>query len=102
MLRFLRKRPAGETGHRTRRFHHPASEPLEDRALMSLSLLSFLIPSPPALKPPLSPTVVFSQLPKNVSGRIAGLYELSLTRHPLYQSIVGSHVLKAPMFYASY
>ena len=69
---------------------------------MSSSLLSFLIQSPPAAAPALSPVVVSSQLPKNVSGRIAGLYELSLTRHPLYQSIVGSHVLKAPMFYLSY
>src|SRR5208282_2678966 len=77
MSRFLRKRPSGETGHRTRRFHHAASEPLEDRALMSSSLLSFLIQSPPAAAPALSPVVVSSQLPKNVSGRIAGLYELS-------------------------
>jgi len=69
---------------------------------MSLSLLSFLVPSGPAAKPALSPAVVSSQLPKNVSGRIAGLYELSLTQHPLYQSVVGSHVLKAPMFYSAY
>lgn len=101
MSRFLGQGPSGETGYRTRRFHHPASEPLEDRALMSLSLSS-LIQSPPAAKPPLSPAVLSSQLPKNVSGRIAGLYELSLTRHPLYQSIVGSRVLKAPMFYSAY
>ncbi len=102
MSRFLGQGPSGETGQRTRRLHHPASEPLEDRALMSLSLLSFLTPSPPAAKPPLSPAVVSSQLPKNASGRIAGLYELSLTRHLLYQSIVGSRVLKAPMFYSAY
>gem|GEM_PF-2557514 len=100
MSRFLSQRPSGEARHRTRRFHRPASEPLEDRALMSSSLLSLLIQSPPAAA--LSPVVVSSQLPKNVSGRVAGLYELSLTRHPLYQSIVGSHVLKAPMFYSSY
>src|SRR5271157_5280220 len=102
MSRFLSQRPSGETGQRTRRFHRPASEPLEDRALMSLSLLSFLVPSGPAAKPALSPAVVSSQLPKNVSGRIAGLYELSLTKHPLYQSIVGSRVLKAPMFNSAY
>ena len=102
MSRFFGRGPSGETGHRTRRFHHPASEPLEDRALMSLSLLSFLTPSAPTANPPLSPAVVSSQLPKNVSGRIAGLYELSLTRHPLYQSIIGSRVLKVPMFHAAY
>lgn len=103
MSRFLRRGPSGEAGHCARRLHRPVGEPLEDRALMSsLSLLSLLTPSPPAAKPPLSPAVVSSQLPKNVSGRIAGLYELSLTRHPLYQSIVGSHVLKAPMFNSAY
>ena len=102
MSRFLSQRPSGEARHRTRRFHHPVSEPLEDRALMSSSLLSLLIQSPLAAKPTVSPVVVSSQLPKNVSGRIAGLYELSLTQHPLYQSIVGSRVLKAPMFYSSY
>ena len=46
--------------------------------------------------------MVSSELPKNVSGRIAGLYELSLSRHPQYQSIVGSRVLKAPMFDSAY
>ena len=103
MSLFLGRGPSGETGHRTRRLHHPASEPLEDRALMSsLSLLSFLTPSAPAAKLVLSPAVVSSQLPKNVSGRIAGLYELSLTRHPLYQSIVGSRILEAPMFNPAY
>src|SRR5271157_455640 len=102
MSRLLGRGPWGETGHRTRRLHHPASEPLEDRALLSSSLLSILTPSPPAAKPPLSPAVVSSQLPKNVSGRIAGLYELSLSRHPLYQSIVGSRVLEAPMFTSAY
>jgi hypothetical protein len=102
MSLFLGRGPSGETGHRTRRLYHPASEPLEDRALMSSSLLSLLNQSPPAATPPLSPVVVSSQLPKNVSGRIAGLYELSLTIHPLYQSIVGSRVLKAPMFNSAY
>jgi hypothetical protein len=103
MALFLGRRPSGEAGHRTRRFHRPAGEPLEDRALMSgLNLLSFLTPSGPAAKPVLSPAVVSSQLPKNVSGRIVGLYELSLSRHPQYQSIVGSRVLKAPEFNSAY
>src|SRR5271157_4382256 len=102
MSRFLGQGPSGQTRQRSRRFHRPASEPLEDRALMSLSLLSFLVPSGPAARPPLSPVMVSSQLPKNVYGRIAGLYELSLTQHPLYQSIVGSRVLTAPMFYLAY
>ena len=95
--------PAGQSGRRARRFHRPGSEPLEDRALLSaLNLLSFLTPAGPAAKPILSPAVVSSQLPKNVSGRIAGLYELSLSKHPQYQSVEGSRVLKAPMFNSAY
>ena len=78
------------------------SEPLEDRALLSLSLLSFLTPSTPAAKPPLSPAVVSSQLPKNVSGRVAGLYELSLSKHPQYQSVTGSRILEAPEYNPAY
>jgi hypothetical protein len=46
--------------------------------------------------------VISSELPKNVSGRIEALYELSLTKHPLYQSIKDGHVSKAPMFYSKY
>ncbi len=103
MSRVLGREPSGEAGHRTRRSHRPAGEPLEDRALMSgLNLLSFLTPSAPAAKPVLSPAVISSQLPKNVSGRIVGLYELSLSRHPQYQSIVGSRVLKVPSFNTAY
>jgi hypothetical protein len=103
MSLFLGRGPSGQTSRRTRQFHRPASEPLEDRALMSaLNLLSFLTPAGPAAKPVLSPAVVSSELPKNVSGRIAGLYELSLSKHPQYQSVDGSRVLKAPMFDAAY
>ncbi len=103
MSRFLGREPSGEAGHRTRRSHRPAGEPLEDRALMSgLNLLSLLTPSAPAAKPVLSPAVISSELPKGVSGRIVGLYELSLSRHPQYQSIVGSRVIKAPSFNTAY
>jgi len=70
--------------------------------MSGLNLLSFLTPSAPAAKPVLSPAVVSSQLPKDVSGRIVGLYELSLSKHPQYQSIVGSRVLKAPAFNTAY
>ena len=95
--------PAGQTARRTRQLHRPASEPLEDRSLISaLNLLSLLTPAPPAAKPVLSPAVVSSELPKNVSGRIAGLYELSLSQHPQYQSVVGSRVLKAPEYNSAY
>jgi hypothetical protein len=93
---------AGRPGHVARQVFRPSSEPLEDRKLLSFSLFSILAPTGPAAKPPLSPAVVSGQLPKNVSGRIAGLYELSLTKHTLYQSISGSHVLKSPMFNADY
>jgi hypothetical protein len=43
MSLFLGRGPSGETGHRTRRLYHPASEPLEDRALMSSSLGGFRV-----------------------------------------------------------
>jgi hypothetical protein len=70
--------------------------------MSTLNLLSFLTPAGPAAKPVLSPAVVSSELPKDVSGRIAGLYELSLSKHPPYQSVVGSRVLEAPMFNSAY
>jgi hypothetical protein len=103
MARFHGRGPLDKAGPTTRRFQGFMVDPLEDRALMSaLNLLSFLTPSGPAAKPVLSPAVVSSQLPKDVSGRIAGLYELSLSQHPQYQSVVGSRVLKAPMFESAY
>ena len=101
MSRFLGQTSSGETGHHTRRNRSLSSEQLEDRSLMSSSLWSSFIPSPPSA-PPLSPRVVSNELPKNVSGRIEGLYELSLTRHHLYQSVIGSRVLEAPMFLTTY
>ncbi len=103
MALFRGRGPSGEAGQRTGRSHRPGGEPLEDRALMSgLNLLSLLSPSAPAAKPVLSPEVISSQLPKHTSGRIVGLYELSLSKHPQYQSIVGSRVLMAPMFNPAY
>lgn len=103
MSLFRGRGPSGETGHRSRRSHRPVSEPLEDRSSLSaLNLLSFLTPAGPAAQPPLSPAVVSGELPKNVSGRLAGLYELSLSKHPQYQSVAGSRVLKAPEFDSAY
>lgn len=102
MSRFLGDESSREAGPRRRRKLVLGYEKLEDRALMSFSLLSSLVPSAPATVPPLYPSIVSSELPKNASGRIMGLYELSLTHHPSYQSVVGSRVLKAPMFYSSY
>lgn len=103
MWPFPRGQSVDATGQRIRRSWRPASEPLEDRAMMSgLNLLSLLTPSPPATKPILSPAVVSGALPKNVSGRIADLYELSLTEHPQYQSLSGSRILEAPEFNAAY
>jgi hypothetical protein len=78
-------------------------ERLESRDLMSNTPFSSLIfQAPPAKNPPLSPRIISSELPKNVSGRIEGLYELSLTKHPLYQGNVVGHVVKAPMFNPGY
>lgn len=94
--------PGRSAARRAGRMHRPACEPLEERSLLSLSILQALLPTPPPQNPVLVPIQVSNQLPKNVSGRIEGLYELSLTRHPLYQSISKSHVLKAPMYYPDY
>jgi hypothetical protein len=58
---------------------------------------SFLNPAAPPIRPVTTPPVTAES-----NGRVEALYQLSLTRHPLYQSIHGSHVLKAPMFYAGY
>lgn len=102
MSRFLGVRISQKTVRHDRRFRPIAREVLEDRNLMSSSPFSFLLPSPPAAVPPLSPRVVSNQLPKNVSGRTLALYELSLIQHPLYQSATDSYVLKAPGFYAPY
>lgn len=100
---FPEERRSAKPSKRTARPHHPANEPLEDRAMMSgLSLLSLLTPAPPAAKPVLSPAIISSELPKNVSGRTVGLYELSLSKHPQYQSVADSRVLKAPMFNSAY
>jgi hypothetical protein len=60
-------------------------------------VLSFLNPAAPPIRPVTTPPVTAES-----NGRVEALYQLSLTRHPLYQSIHGSHVLKAPMFYAGY
>ena len=86
----LRMRPVIASGDA----HRPMSEPLEDRALLSLSLLSFLSPSTATTKPALSPAAVSDELPKDVSGRVAGLYEMSLSKHPQYQSVSGSRILE--------
>ncbi len=82
---------------RTRLESRPGCESLEERSLQSLSVLSFLNPGAPPVNPATTAPVTMQS-----NGRMEALYQLSLTRHPLYQSIRGSHVLKAPMFYASY
>jgi hypothetical protein len=93
---------SGPTGRHTRRFLKPSCELLENRTVMSGFPLTSLLGSSLPAKVPLVPRVISSQLPKNVSGRIEALYELSLTKHPLYQSLKGGHVSKAPMFYSGY
>lgn len=70
--------------------------------MSSLNLLSFLMSPAPTIQSTVSPSAVSGQLPTNVSGRIMALYELSLTRHALFQSIVHGHVLKAPEFNVDY
>ena len=103
----------GPTGRRNRTSLKPLYELLENRTLMSQSSVSSSASSffssllgaatgTLSAQVPLVPVVISSELPKNVSGRIAALYELSLTQHPLYQSIKDGHVSKAPMFYSEY
>ena len=104
----------GPTGRRNRTSLKPLYELLENRTLMSRSsvsssassplssFFSSLTGTPPSAQVPLVPGVISSELPKNVSGRIEALYELSLTKHTLYQSIKDGHVSKAPMFYSNY
>ncbi|MGC8639109.1 MAG: hypothetical protein ACP5XB_04440 [Isosphaeraceae bacterium] len=102
MAQFFKQRSPAEIAFRPARNVALNCEQLEGRALMNFSLLSSLVPAGPAILPPLAPSAVSSELPKNASGRLVGLYELSLTQHPPYQSVVGSEILKAPMFYAAY
>ena len=104
----------GPTGRRNRTSLKPLYELLENRTLMSRSsvsssdssffssFFSSLSGTPPSAQVPIVPVVISSELPKNTSGRIVALYELSLTQHPLYQSIKDGHVTKAPMFYSKY
>jgi hypothetical protein len=108
----------GPTGRRNRTSLKPLYELLENRTLMSRpsvsssassspssffsSLLGAATGTSPSAQVPLVPGVISSELPKNVSGRIEALYELSLTTHPLYQSIKDGRVSKAPMFYSKY
>lgn len=102
MQRFPGLVASTETSHRPRRLIKPSIEHLETRELMSQSPFSLLFQAPPAKNPPVVPRAVSGELPKNVSGRVQGLYELSLTQHPLYQGTVFGHVIKAPMFNPGY
>ena len=85
-------------------------ELLETRRLLSsspissvnASLSSLLFQKAPPKNAPVIPIARSSELPRNVSGRIQALYELSLTRHPQYQSAAPGRVLKAPMFPPGY
>ena len=106
MQRFPGRAASRGTRHRRRRPLGPSVERLETRELLSQSSsqspFALLFQAPPAKNPPLSPRIVSNQLPKDVSGRILGLYELSLTKHPLYQGTVLGNVFKAPMFNPGY
>lgn len=74
----------------------PSCEGLEARDLPSF--FSMLLPTSRSVVPTPRP----SSLPPNTSGRVVALYDMSLTSHPLYQSVTDGHVTKAPMFSATY
>jgi hypothetical protein len=97
MLRIKARLSSGTASHQSRKRSRPACETLEARSLPSFSPLSLVMPAAPPIHPAIAAPVMTQS-----DGRIEALYQLSLTRHPLYQSIRGSHVLKAPMFYANY
>lgn len=86
----------GRTRRAPARPVRPSCEGLEGRALMSV--FSLLFPKPPSVPPTPKP----SSLPSQSNGRVTGLFDLSRTGHPPYQSVTDGHVLKAPMFPASY
>src|SRR4051794_32969802 len=103
MQRFPGRAASRGTGHRRRRLLGPSIERLETRELLSQpSPFTLLFQTPPAKYPAVVPRAVSGELPKDVSGRILGLYELSLTKHPLYQGTVLGNAVKAPMFNPGY
>ena len=57
----------------------------------SQSPFALLFQAPRRRTLPCPPGSFPTSLPKDVSGRILGLYELSLTKHPLYQGTVARH-----------
>jgi hypothetical protein len=73
----------------------PGCERLEKRELPSL--LSMFDQAPPA-----SPRVSWASIDLRPTGRVDGLYQLSLGSHPLYQSVVKGQVIKAPMYSTGY
>ena len=83
---------------RVRRFLTPVCDCLEPRDLPSANWWSTVFNS----SPPLYPKTVTITFPPGVDGRINALYQLSLTHHPLYQSISNGHVSKAPLFLPSF
>jgi hypothetical protein len=81
-----------------RRFLLPSCDCLEPRSLPTTNWLSQVFQGPPPLHPP----TVSITFPFGLNGRINALYQLSLTHHPLYQSIENGHVSKAPLFLPVY
>ncbi len=83
---------------RDRRFLKPICDCLETRALPSTNWFSMAFQS----SPPLYPKTVSITFPPGVDGRVNALYQLSLSHHPLYQSISNGHVSKVPLFLPGY
>ena len=79
---------------RVRRFLKPVCDYLETRALPSTNWLSRVFQS----SPPLYPKTASITFPPGVDGRVNALYQLSLTHHPLYQSVSNGHISKVPLF----
>jgi hypothetical protein len=86
---------------RARRFLRPACVCLEPRALpgsINGLSLSAVFQGPPAL----FPKTVSITFPPGLNGRTNALYQMSMTHHPLYQSIENGHVSKVPLFLPGY
>lgn len=90
--------PRSEARRRAQRILVPVCDCLETRDLPSTNLFSTVFQS----APPVHPKTTAITFPPGLDGRSNALYQLSLIRHPLYQSVENGHVSKVPLFLPGY